>query len=203
MKSASSDTRTGIAILSIGVAVFFAGCGKDHKKPTYDYMPHMNDSFAVKAQHLGPFGEPMRVPPEGTLAVNQPEPYRYANDPEGAGRALKNPLPINRVVLVRGQKLYNTYCIVCHGTKGEGNGSIVPKFPQPPTLHSDKVRNWSDGRIFHVMTMGQNLMPSYASQMDREERWAVVRYVRVLQRALNPTEADIRELERVRAGRGR
>lgn len=198
MKSAASNI--GLIWVAL-VAVALSGCSKDNKKPAIDYMPHMNDSFAVKAQHLGPFGEGMRTPPKGTLAVNQPSPYRYAKDPEGAGSTLKNPVPRTKPMLVRGQHLYNTYCIVCHGTRGEGNGSIVPKFPQPPSLHSEKVRNWNDGRLFHIMTMGQNLMPSYATQLNEEERWAVANYVRVLQRSMNPTDADIRELEMKKAGR--
>lgn len=190
MKSATS--RTGL-VLAVLAAAALSGCSRDPKKPTWEYMPHMNDSFAVKAQHLGPFGEGMRTPPKGTLAVNEPAPYRYVNDPEGAAQ-LKNPIPRTKPMLVRGQNLYNTYCMVCHGTRGEGNGTIVPKFPQPPSLHSDKVRNWSDGRLFHVMTVGQNLMPSYSTQINEEERWAIANYVRVLQRALNPTDADIREI---------
>ena len=172
----------------------FSGCGAEGNRPPLDFVPHMSDSYAVKAQHLGPFGEPMRVPPEGTLSQSS-EPYHYANDPEGAGRDLKNPLPRTKSVLLRGQKMFNTYCIVCHGVKGEGDGSVVPKFPRPPSLQSEKVRNWPDGRIFHVVTVGQNLMPSYSSQISVTDRWAVIHYVRVLQRALNPTDADIRELE--------
>lgn len=191
------------ATYSIALIAAFAvvGCGRDHKKPTFDYMPHMNDSFAVKAQHLGPFGEGMRVPPAGTVGINQPSVYAYANDPEGAGRNLRNPIGRTKANLLKGQKYFNTYCIVCHGPKGEGNGTIVPKFPQPPSLHSDKVRDWPDGRIFHVITEGQNLMPSYATQLTIDERWAVINYVRVLQRALKPTDADIRELEAKKAGK--
>ena len=191
MKSATFKLGLVLAVME---AMMLSGCSKDHKKPTFDYMPHMNDSFAVKAQHLGPFGEGMRTPPKGTLAVDKPAPYRYVNDAEGAAQ-MKNPVPRTRPMLVRGQHLYNTYCIVCHGVKGEGNGTIVPKFPQPPTLHSEKIRGWSDGQLFHVMTVGQNLMPSYATQLNEEERWAVANYVRVLQRALNPTDADVRDIQ--------
>jgi hypothetical protein len=184
-----------LIIVAVLTALAMTGCGKNDKKPPFDYVPHMSDSFGVKAQHAGPFGEGMRVPPEGTISQTT-EVYHYANDPEGAGRNLVNPLPRSREVLVRGQKLFNTYCIVCHGPKGEGNGLVVPKFPMPPSLQSEKVRNWPDGRIFHVVTMGQNLMSTYATQLSPTDRWAVIHYVRVLQRALNPTEADLRELEK-------
>lgn len=136
----------------------------------------------------------VRVPPQGTIPANF-EPYAYAKDEgELAGRMLHNPLRPTKAVLERGQKLFDTYCAVCHGTKGDGAGFIVPKFPQPPPLFSDKVTQWPDGRIFHVMTRGQNLMPSYASQMTADERWAVVHYVRVLQRAAHPKDADLKRL---------
>ena len=119
------------------------------------------------------------------------EPYPYTKDPEAAGRELKNPLEPTKTVLVRGQAVFNTYCIVCHGPRGEGNGYIIPKFPQPPSLQSDKVRGWPDGRIYHVITIGQGLMPSYASQVSTGDRWAAILYVRVLQRSKHPTPEDL------------
>lgn len=170
-----------------------SACGKNEKKPPLDYMPDMYDSYAVKAQHIGPHGEGMRVPPEGTMPVNAPEPYRYANDAAGAGNN-KNPLPRTKRVLLHGQKMYNNTCIVCHGARGEGDGPVVPKFPAPPTLHSEKVRNWADGNLYHVITMGQNLMGSYATQLSPKDRWAVVHYIRALQRSVNPTDADLKEI---------
>lgn len=178
------------------LALALTGCS-DRNKRAIEYMPQMMDGPAVKAQRLGPFDVGMRVPPEGTLSQTF-TPYHYAIDPDGAGRDLKNPLPRTKEMLLKGQRLYNSYCIVCHGDKGEGNGSVVPKFPQPPTLHSDKVRGWSDGRIFHVITIGQNLMPSYSSQVNEEERWAIIHYVRVLQRALAPVSGDIQEPEKAK-----
>lgn len=159
-------------------------------KPNFVYMPDMAYSPAVKAQEEGA----MRVPVEGTVD-RKASIYPYKGDPEAAA-SHKNPLKRTKVVLKRGQELFNIYCIVCHGKYGEGDGNVVPKFPRPPSLQSDKVRTWPDGRIFHVMTEGQNLMPSYASQLPHwEDRWAIVHYVRVLQRAKNPTPEDTKALE--------
>lgn len=199
MKFVSSSRKIQL-VVAVAATALFASCSGDKKKPPFELMPHMMDNTAVKAQHLGPFDEPMRTPPEGTISQTT-EIYHYANDPEGAGRALTNPVPRDKQSLLQGQKMFNTYCMVCHGPRGEGNGTIVPKFPQPPSLHSDKVRGWSDGRIYHVITMGQNLMPRYSTQISPMDRWAIVNYVRVLQRANNPTDADLRELEAERAGR--
>jgi mono/diheme cytochrome c family protein len=66
------------------------------------------------------------------------------------------------------------------------------QFPNPPTLHSDKVRAWPDGNLFHVITEGQNVMPGYASQISRDDRWAIINYLRVMQRAHNAKESDLK-----------
>lgn len=135
----------------------------------------------------------MRTPPAGTVPRGF-RPYTYP-DLETAGRDLKNPRTRTKAVLNQGKVLYNAYCIVCHGKSGEGDGSVVPKYPRPPSLVADKIRDYPDGSIFHVITMGQNLMPSYADRLDAEERWAVVHYVRALYRAKNPSKDDLKKAE--------
>ncbi len=182
------------ALVMVSLA-FQVGCGQDPEKPPLDYVPHMFDSSGVKAQHVGPDGIAGRTPPENTIAMNQ-EVYSYDTDPEAAGKNLTNPVKPTLLALKRGQVMFNTYCIVCHGSRGEGNGSVIPKFPRPPSLNSDKVRGWSDGRIYHVITKGQNLMPSYASQIAPKDRWAVIDYLRVIQRAEKPSNEDIKAYER-------
>jgi mono/diheme cytochrome c family protein len=150
-------------------------------------MPDMAYGPAKKAQYPGTTGLPVKgtVPREGVSY-----PYGMA-DAEKAGKELKNPLMATPSVLARGADRFNTYCLVCHGPKGEGDGSIIPKFPRPPTIHSDKVRGWSDGRLFHVITMGQGLMPKYAVQIPAEDRWAIIHHIRALQKAKNPSPDDV------------
>ncbi|HET7903066.1 MAG TPA: cytochrome c [Candidatus Eisenbacteria bacterium] len=175
------------------IALLAAGCSTK-SQPAFEYMPDMAYGPRVAAQHEDPLrpGEPvMRNPVEGTVPRNF-TPYRYAAaDSLLAQAELTNPLPRSAEVLGRGQRVYMTYCVVCHGEKGDGQGYIVPKFPMPPSLYSDKVRGWNDGRIFHVITRGQNLMPSYASQILPEDRWAAIHYVRALQRAAHPEPQDV------------
>ncbi len=187
------NLKVSLFSLVLGVALL-SGCGQDPSKPPLDYVPHMFDSSGVKAQHEDGFGVAGRTPPEGTLAMNQ-EVYAYDNDPEGAGKNLSNPMKPTLAALKRGQTMFNTYCIVCHGPRGEGDGSVVPKFPRPPSLNSDKVRGWTDGRIFHVITKGQNLMPSYATQIAVKDRWALINYIRVIQRAEKPSADDVKAYE--------
>jgi len=55
------------------------------------------------------------------------------------------------------------------------------------------VKNWSDGSIYHVITNGQNIMPAYDKQIKQDDRWAIVHYIRVLQRSLDAKEEDIPE----------
>lgn len=87
----------------------------------------------------------------------------------------------------RGQKRYNEVCIVCHGQYGMGDGRVPTRgFPAPANLLSDRVRAFPDGRVFHVVTNGQAAMPGYSLQLSVADRWAVVHYVRALQRAFPP-----------------
>ena len=169
--------------------IFLGGCGK-HTSPDFEYMPQMSYSPAFKPQEKGN----SRLPVEGTIARGH-DPYPYPSDPEAAGRDLKNPLPVNRATLQRGRHIFETFCVVCHGPYGEGDGFIVPKFPQPPSLQSDRIKAYPDGRIYHIITMGQGLMPSYAYQVESRDRWAVIHYVRLLHRAKSPSSADIKIYE--------
>jgi mono/diheme cytochrome c family protein len=206
--------RNTLLTLLACVAVSMAVAGCQHEEPNTIYMPDMVYQPSAKAQS----SEGTRLPVEGTVSRDFVS-YPYKNiggaapipgsaedkaakaagrtfsssDAGYPGNALHNPLRPTMAVLKRGQYLFNTYCIVCHGPNGQGDGYIVPKFPRPPTLQSDKVRNWPDGNIYHVITMGQNLMPSYASQILPADRWAVIDYVRALQRSQHPTAEDIKQ----------
>lgn len=153
----------------------------------------MMEQGKVIPQHkasIFPDGYGMRTPVEGTVS-RELMPYKYKNQPEEAGKNLVNPLIPNKKNFALGQTKFNIYCSPCHGFHAEGDSRLRGQFPNPPSLHSEKVRNWPDGRIYHVITEGQNIMPSYASQLTREERWAVVLYVRALQRSLNAKESDL------------
>lgn len=133
----------------------------------------------------------MRNPVEGTIARGY-TPYKFKGQPENAAKYLVNPLSFDEKVLSIGKKNYEIFCSPCHGNFGKGESRLKGQFPNPPTLHSDKVRNWNDGAIFHVITEGQNVMPAHAEQISIKERWAIVNYVRVLQRAVNAKETDLK-----------
>jgi hypothetical protein len=179
----------------VGLSSLLGGCYVKHSKPYYVYAPDMHYSVALKAQEEGA----TRSPVEGTVPRDF-RPYSYVSMDESKGHL--NPIPRNKEVLLKGKALFNTYCIVCHGAYGEGDGSVVakkdwprPLYPRPPSLQSEKIRDYKDGQIFHVITMGQNLMPSYAEKMNEEERWAVVHYLRALYRAKHPSSEDLKKAE--------
>lgn len=165
--------------------VALSGCGK-HESPYFIYMPDMYWTKGLKYQQRG-----MKPPVEGTVARGQhtmPE----AMTMEEAGKVYLNPLRRTEAVLERGRHIFNNNCIVCHGPGGQGDGYIIPKYPRPPSLVSDKLRTYPDGKIYFIMTRGQNLMSSYAGQIKQEDRWAVVHYIRALQRANKPTVDDLK-----------
>lgn len=137
----------------------------------------------------------MRYPPPGTIAVDSVARDEFATRADSTQWG--NPVPINSDSLEYGRFLYNTNCAVCHGMEGHGDGTIVEAghFGAPPTLNSAGLRGRSDGEIYHVVTYGQGTMWSFKNQLTEMERWAVVNYVRALQRADSP---EPRDLDRMR-----
>ncbi len=184
------------------LVLVFTGCSMQTETPVMQYMPHMSNTAILKSQKgydgLGN-GASVMMPPEHTIARGH-KPYRIET-PEEADSKLRNPLPLSRSSLDRGQKVYNIYCITCHGPRGLGDGPVVNPYPIPKSLHSPDMLRWGDGHLFHVITMGQGVMPSYAQQIQPQDRWAVIHYVRALQRAQNPSAEDVRELKK-RSGTG-
>jgi len=151
--------------------------------PPFNWMMEQEKINPQMKSELFADGFGMRLPVEGTVARGR-LPYPFKGQPELAAKFLINPIVPNESVLELGKKKYNTFCSPCHGNFGDADSRLRGQFPNPPTLHSDKIRGWSDGMMFHVITEGQNIMPSYAAQIKEDDRWAIVHYVRALQRAL-------------------
>ncbi len=181
-------------VLAIGLAAAIGAqfaVETDPSRPNRDYFPEMvysraAESFADDPALAG--GGTLRTPPEGTIARGAST-IRYAATPEDAVRAgleLTAP-PAAARGLERGATVYRTFCVPCHGAGGAGDGAVVARgFPAPPSLLAQKARDLRDGQVFHVMTYGQNNMPSYAGQIDEMDRWRVTAYVRQLQGSAQP-----------------
>jgi mono/diheme cytochrome c family protein len=174
----------GCALLSLSTTA----CRKAGIHPGYELyfhdMAHSTPYDAFQPNPVTRDGKTLQRPVPGTVPVGH-LPFRYAATPEEAvraGRELTDPFPATAATLARGQAVYQTFCWVCHGSTGQGDGPIIPRFPNPPAYNSERVRAFPEGQIFHVITRGTAIMPSYAAQISPEDRWKVVRYVETLQR---------------------
>lgn len=124
------------------------------------------------------------------IPMNGSVPYYYGDTEEERARAtaeiLYNPFPITANGLARGKALYNIYCAICHGTKGNFNDGIYEKgvYPlAPANLISDDFIAASNGRLYHAIMYGKNAMGPYPDKLSYEERWQVIHYIRSLQAA--------------------
>lgn len=158
--------------------------------PPFDWMLVQHKVTAQDHSDFFDNGISSRPPVKGTVARGF-MPYLYEDDIEGASENLQNPYPATAENIELGKRKYLTYCSPCHGDLAKGDSRLKGQFPNGPTLHSDKVVNWTDGRLYHVITQGQNVMPGYKKTVTRKERWSIVNYVRTLQRALDAKEEDM------------
>lgn len=150
-------------------------------------MPDMAFPVSIQAYSESTItsdGASMLLPAEGSIARGK-MPYRYGNsDEQGirAGKELIDPYLETKVSKARGQEVYLQFCFPCHGEKGEGDGPVVmKKFPRPPSYNSARIKAFTKGRIFHVITKGFRLMPSHGSQILERDRWFVAQYIKELQ----------------------
>jgi mono/diheme cytochrome c family protein len=196
-------------LTSAALAVFaLASCGGDPDSPGLEYFPDMYRSPSVEAYvdygqdpyYVGDslveaqrLTQQARKPVPGTIAFSSDAskaafnfPYTYANTPEDyerAGLEVKCPLPMTQENVDKGKVIYDKMCKHCHGEKGGGDGTVVSVagYPQPGA-YNGPLKTLPEGKIFHSLTYGKNVaMGSHASQLNKEERWLVTRYVQYLQ----------------------
>ena len=141
--------------------------------------------------------EYLRHPADGTVPVSTPQgdvPAHYTQaDLDAVAPTLLNPVQGDSRALARGQVMYDRACSVCHGALGAGDGQVVKqvtgadgkqygRFPYAPPLNGGTAVGRSDGYIYAVIDKGRGMMPSYGERITHLDRWAVVEYVRELQR---------------------
>jgi mono/diheme cytochrome c family protein len=146
-------------------------------------------------------GRASRVPPAGTVARGWLREDRVLNTGIGADGKFVSELPasvtFDKALLVRGRQRFEIFCSPCHGRQGNGLGMIVQRgFKQPPSYHIDRLRSQPLGYFFDVMTNGFGQMPSYASQVPVEDRWAIAAYVRTLQFSRNAPYSELADADR-------
>lgn len=189
-----------VGALTIGLS----SCSPDPQSPGVEYMPDMYRTPALEPYSGNsnyPDSMEARLPAEGSISYGH-LPYGIPNTNDGyetAGRLLKNPYPKTDEIVAEGKVIYTKFCVHCHGKEGMGDGPTVTAggHPPPPAYNSAALVNLPEGKMFHTITYGKNLMGSHSSQLSNAERWKVIRYVQTLQ---NPeggdveTEADAEEV---------
>lgn len=169
--------------------------------PPIEIQPNLDHQFKAIPQSPNTFfadGKSLREPVEGTVARGAQVYTLGPGDIDAAETANVEPADLpkdSEFLLARGQNRFNTFCSPCHYYNGESENSAVSKkgWAGIPNLTRPETAGLSNARIFHIISAGQNLMPSYADKIDPIDRWAIIRYLRKLQGvegiASNPTAA--------------
>jgi len=206
---------TGIAV--VGICGFR---GSHSRRTTIEIFPDMVRQNKVRPQTPSDFfadQQSSRPIPAGAVARTSPyvingEPllidgkpvYPYEDSPVTTGRIpgttnfiANSPLPLTRQVLERGEQRYQINCMPCHGPAGDGKG-ITSKYNMfsMANFHDQRLINMADGEIFNTITYGKNLMGAYGPNVTVEDRWAIIYYVRTLQRSQLASVADVPEPDR-------
>jgi mono/diheme cytochrome c family protein len=184
-------------IAAIVAACVVAGAGlyaAEKLIPIVPPMLHMHNQPKLNAFQEDAFfadGRGMRPAVTGTVARGHLPPA-FAT-PEEAGALLSNPLPLTQAIAERGRKVFGDHCAICHGTVGNGVPLLSRAYGgKPGNFLSNEIRARPDGHYFGVLMLGKNAMPSYAADLDNGDRWAAVHYIRILQRAQNAKDEDLR-----------
>lgn len=198
-----------IKIVALLVGVISIGSCKKDSRPNYQYMPNMYESVGYET--YGEYGvfpntQEAMLPAEGSIPRGW-MPYEIENSTEGyqmAKDSLKNPIRYTKQNEEAGKVLYDIYCAVCHGEKGDGKGILVKreKILGVPS-YDDVGRAITEGSIYQVMYYGLNSMGSYAAQTNEHERWQIVQYVEKLKADLEGKtpriDADVAAVESAEA----
>jgi mono/diheme cytochrome c family protein len=181
-------------------ATLLTSCaGTVSRKPAVEIFNDMRQQLKYDTQGESEFagftdGRADRRPVAGTIAQGHLHPQ---DDPFYTGQVNgmyvgQNPLKITPELMELGQQRFNTYCSPCHGRAGTGKGIVATRSTWIPSdLMDARVKGFSDGDFFDVITHGRRTMPSYRFQITEHDRWAIIAYVRALQRTTSATVADV------------
>lgn len=186
------------ALVLLSATFMMSSCGKDKRAPGTVYMPDMAysrtietyaelDSLKFTSDINNKGGNKIffnEMPAPGTIKRGELFPYTLPNDSNGYKMSAAVPNPVDFMTgteLGEAGRLYNINCGICHGEKGQANGPLSTKVGGIANLTLDLYKQMKDGTMFHSITYGKNNMGSYASQLNRKQRWMVIKYVRTLQ----------------------
>lgn len=186
-----SILRRGAAAAALSATLLaVSACRQDmHDQPKYE---------PLEASAFFDDGRASRPIPRGTVARGQlSNDMHYATGKVNGAFVTTFPRPVDRAMILRGRERYDIYCSPCHDRTGSGNGMIVQRgYQRPPSFHEARVRSAPVGQIFSAITDGFGVMPSYATQIPIEDRWAIVAYIRALQLSQHAELADVEPAKR-------
>lgn len=165
---------------------FFAD-GNSARKPVAGTIPMgyaMHGSYLQAGAKNGAF--------EPAAFANQPDYYNTGKFGDSYGDGF--PIEVTAKLIVRGQERYDINCAVCHGKGGMGNG-VIGQYGMGAiaNLHDERIRSMPDGQLFSTITNGKNTMGAYGPQIAIDDRWAIVSYIRALQRSQSVKLAEMPE----------
>lgn len=181
----------GIGVLLLGVCLAGAACRRDMqdqpKMKPYRSTSFFGDGLSSRPPVQGTIprgflrtdtelftGKKSKSSSSVTTAASTTNPYTDDTD--------TFPFPITKETVIRGKERYEIFCSVCHGLTGNGDGMIVRRgFRRAASFNDDRLRQAPVGHFFDAITNGWGAMPSYASQIPVQDRWAIIAYVRALQ----------------------
>lgn len=197
--------------LALAATAALAACrGQTSDQPPIHIVPDMDWQPRYDPQEESAFGgfedkRTMRPLVPGTVAQGRlREDAAFHTGKVGDLYVAKVPFDVNEEVLARGQQRFNIFCTPCHDQTGSGAGMVIKRgYPIPPiNLASENTRGLPDGEIFEVITHGVRNMPAYNTQIPEQDRWAIVAWVRVLQRSQAATVADVPAGTQIQEGVG-
>lgn len=202
-----------LLVAFVALPVALSGCrGMKSERTPIHPNPNMDHQERFEEQEANPFfadGSAMRMPVPGTVArghlrTTANAPFELGRDASGQF-VTSNPFNVDAALLERGRERYEIFCTPCHGLTGDGRGIVMVGnggqgygFVPAPTYHSDFLRDAPDGYIYDVIANGVRSMASYGHEIAPADRWAIVAYIRALQRSQDAGPEDVPEPERER-----
>jgi len=193
-------TRLVVSSLTLIAVVGASGCarGCTSSRPPIHLNPSMDDQPKVLPQTASDFffnGSSMREPVPGTVPIGGlKEDAAFFTGKGADGQFVAtSPVPQDAALLERGRQRYVIYCQPCHDARGEGRGILFQRGNVPTaSFHDEKILKYADGQIFDVITNGMGLMPSYKWPVPASDRWAIIAYIRELERKRPAGAAGVR-----------
>lgn len=176
-----------------------------HPNPNMDFQPKF------KTQTANPFfadGRAMRPDLEDTVPMDRLKAddayYRGLDENQDWLKGFPEQVPLTEATMNRGQERFNIYCAPCHGTAGYGDGPVARRAEElkmklwvaPTSLHQGYLNEMPEGKFFNTITHGIRNMPAYGPMIPEADRWAIVMYIRALQRSQLATADDVPASER-------